>query len=497
MPSPTPLPPHFTWGFATAAYQIEGAVDEDGRGQSIWDTFCHLEPSRTKDANGDVACDHYHRYEEDFDLLTRYGAKEYRFSISWSRIIPLGGREDPVNEAGVAFYNKLIDSLLARGITPWVTLYHWDLPQALQDRYGGWLNVEESQRDFERYARVCYERFGDRVKNWITLNEPWIVSIFGYATGGNAPGRSSINPQSTEGDTATEPWIVGKALIMSHARAAALYNREFRSVQKGKIGISLNGDYYEPWNAEDERDHAAAERRMEFHIGWFANPVFLVRDYPACMREQLGDRLPEFSPSDFALLREAESDFYGMNYYTSQFARHRDQPVSETDYIGNVDELQENSEGTPVGEPSGIHWLRSCPDKFRKHLTRVYRLYGKPIFITENGCPCPGEDQMICDESVNDMYRIRYFEDHLEAVGLSVNQDGADIRGYFAWSLLDNLEWSDGYGPRFGVTFTDYQTLKRTPKKSALLLKRIFEERMGISAKGQTVPGPEVLRAEL
>lgn len=150
MPSPAPLPPHFTWGFATAAYQIEGAVDEDGRGKSIWDTFCHLEPSRTKGANGDVACDHYHRYEEDFDLLARYGAKEYRFSISWSRIIPLGGREDPVNEAGVAFYNKLIDSLLARGITPWVTLYHWDLPQTLHDRYGGWLNVEESQRDFER-----------------------------------------------------------------------------------------------------------------------------------------------------------------------------------------------------------------------------------------------------------------------------------------------------------------------------------------------------------
>lgn len=177
-PMPSALPSDFEWGFATAAYQIEGAVAEDGRGTSIWDTFCHLEPSRTKGANGDVACDHYHRYEEDLELLTKYGAKAYRFSISWSRIIPLGGRDDPVNEAGIDFYNRLIDALVRRGITPWVTLYHWDLPQALHDRYGGWLDVEESQRDFERYARVCFERFGDRVQDWITLNEPWIQSIF-------------------------------------------------------------------------------------------------------------------------------------------------------------------------------------------------------------------------------------------------------------------------------------------------------------------------------
>ncbi len=178
MSSQASLPADFEWGFATASYQIEGAVDVDGRGKSIWDTFCHLQPTRTKGANGDVACDHYHRYEEDFDLLSRYGAKAYRFSISWSRIIPLGGREDPICEKGVAFYNRLIDSLLARGIVPWVTLYHWDLPQGLHDRYGGWLNVQESQLDFEHYARLCYTAFGDRVKNWITLNEPWIVSIF-------------------------------------------------------------------------------------------------------------------------------------------------------------------------------------------------------------------------------------------------------------------------------------------------------------------------------
>lgn len=246
---------------------------------------------------------------------------------------------------------------------------------------------------------------------------------------------------------------------MSHARAVALYNREFQSNQRGRIGISLNGDYYEPWDAEDERDHEAAERRMEFHIGWFANPMWyvpcpsimswkevfanyinsLAQDYPKCMREQLGERLPQFTEAEFALLREAEMDFYGMNYYTSQFARHRDETPSATDCLGNVEEFQENKDGLSVGEPSGVHWLRSTPGLFRKHLTRVYRKYGKPIYVTENGCPCPGEDKMTVKEAVNDTYRIRYFQDHLDAVSLARNEDGSDIKGYFAWSLMDNL----------------------------------------------------------
>ncbi|EGX91138.1 beta-glucosidase, putative [Cordyceps militaris CM01] len=466
------LPSDFEWGFATAAYQIEGAVNEGGRGKCIWDTFCHLEPSRTKNAHGDVACDHYHRFEDDFDLLSKYGAGAYRFSIAWSRIIPLGGRNDAVNEQGIDFYNRLIDSLLRRGIKPWVTLYHWDLPQALHDRYGGWLNVEEVQKDFERYSRLYMSVIisGTRGKK-----EKLMVRQ-GYATGGNAPGRSSTNPQCTEGDTAREPWIVGKALIMSHARAVVAYNQDFRQRQRGTIGISLNGDYYEPWDAASSQDTEAAERRMEFHIGWFANPIFLAKDYPDSMRKQLGNRLPAFSEEDFATLAAAETDFYGMNYYTSQFARHRAQEAPETDVLGNVQELQSNKQGESVGAESGVHWLRSCPDLFRKHLTRVYRLYKKPIYITENGCPCPGEDQMTKEESVNDPFRLQYFKDHLDAIGKS-RQDGAVISGYFAWSLMDNLEWSDGFGPRFGVTYTDYETLERTPKKSALLLQELIAER--------------------
>lgn len=195
------------------------------------------------------------------------------------------------------------------------------------------------------------------------------------------------------------------------------------------------------------------------------------------MRDQLRDRLPTFSSDEMALLQSAECDFYGMNYYTGQFARHRDSPAPDTDYIGNLDELQSNKAGEEVGSESGIHWLRSCPNLFRKHLSRVYKLYRKPIVITENGCPCPGEDKMTREESVQDDYRIKYFEDHLDAVGKAINDDGAVVEGYFAWSLMDNLEWSDGYGVRFGVTYTDYEILERTPKRSALLLRQLVDQR--------------------
>ncbi|ENH75636.1 Beta-glucosidase 1B [Fusarium oxysporum f. sp. cubense race 1] len=439
--APKGLPSDFEWGFATASYQIEGGVRDGRRGPSIWDTFTHLEPSRTNGDNGDIAC----------------------------------GRRDPVNEEGITFYNKIIDGLITRGITPWITLYHWDLPLALQNRYGGWLDIE-SQLDFEHYAKLCYSRFGDRVRNWITFNEPWVVSIKGFSLGCFAPGRSSTNPDCDAGDSGREPWIVGHNLILAHARAARLYNKEFKSKKAGRIGISLSGDYFEPWDATDPRDQEAAERRMEFWYGWFANPTMIAQDYTPVMREQLGSRLPAFTEDDFALLREADIDFCGMNYYTAQFARHRTAPPPDTDFQGNVDELPVNKEGIPIGELSGSDWLRSSPKSFRKHLVRIYRKYGKPICVTENGCPCPGEEKMSKEESVDDEFRQRYFRDHLDALVVAIH-DGAKVWGYFGWSLMDNLEWSDGYGIRFGVTFTDYDTLERTPKKSGLMIKDMINER--------------------
>ncbi|KAG5648404.1 hypothetical protein DXG03_004978 [Asterophora parasitica] len=233
------LPADFLWGFATAAFQIEGSTSTDGRGPSIWDGFSRI-PGKTLDGrNGDVATDSYRLLHSDLDLLEQYGIKAYRFSISWSRVIPNGGRDDPVNEKGVRWYNELIDGLLARGITPFVTLYHWDLPQALHDRYGGWLNKEEIVKDYTNYAKVCFEAFGDRVQHWLTINEPWCVAILGYGRGVFAPGRSSDRERSEGGDSATEPWVVGHSLILAHAYAVKLYREQFKSAQGGHIGITI------------------------------------------------------------------------------------------------------------------------------------------------------------------------------------------------------------------------------------------------------------------
>ncbi|OJT04041.1 Beta-glucosidase 1B [Trametes pubescens] len=249
--SPNKLPSDFLWGFATASFQIEGSTDVDGRGKSIWDDFSKL-PGKTLDGrDGDVATDSYQRWKEDLDLLVEYGVNSYRFSIAWSRIIPLGGRNDPINEAGIQFYSNLIDALLERGIVPFVTLYHWDLPQALYERYGGWLS-KEIVEDYVHYARVCFERFGDRVKYWLTMNEPWCISILGHGRGVFAPGRSSDRMRSPEGDSSTEPWIAGHNVILSHAYASKLYREEFKAAQGGTIGITLNGDWALPYDDSPE-----------------------------------------------------------------------------------------------------------------------------------------------------------------------------------------------------------------------------------------------------
>jgi beta-glucosidase len=431
------LPATFQWGAATAAYQVEGAVNADGRGQTIWDEFSHLEPSRTNGESGDVACDHYNRMKDDVALLKSYGVDCYRFSICWSRIIPLGGRNDAVNPTGIKFYNDLINCLLTQGIQPVVTLYHWDLPLALQKRYGGMLNTDEFQADFMHYARLCFQHFGDRVKQWITFNEPFIISIYGFHSGVLAPGHSTPNGN----DSSTEPFRVAHSIIIAHAAAVELYIREFYPVQRASISIVLNGDFYEPYDAHNAADVAAAQRRIEFYIGWFADPVYLGSDYPACMREQLGSRLPTFSPTEQDLLKRTAqfNTFYGMNHYTSQFARAKTTDPSAEDYAGNVEELPYNSEGKEIGPVSGVSWLRVTPVQFRKLLNWIWNRYGRTIFVTENGCPCPGEHDMGVDQAVDDHFRVRYFGLYLDAISRAISDDGVDVGGYYAWSLMDNF----------------------------------------------------------
>ncbi|KAG8914766.1 Beta-glucosidase 1B [Tulasnella sp. 408] len=476
------LPKDFLAGFATAAFQIEGSTDKGGRGPSIWDGFSRI-PGKTLDGgNGDVATDSYRLWREDIALLKKYGVRAYRFSLSWSRIIPLGGRNDPVNPEGIKFYSDFIDGLLEAKITPFVTLYHWDLPQALHDRYGGWLNKEEITKDFANYAKVCFQHFGDRVKHWLTLNEPWCVAVLGYGRGVFAPGRSSdrvrspdpVNPEAvhpllrTGGNSKTEPYIVAHSLLISHAHAVKIYREEFKPFQKGQIGITLNGDYYMPYD-DDPANATAGQRALDFHIGWYADPVYLGH-YPEYMKEVLGDRLPTFTPEEIALVH-GSSDFYGMNTYTTCLAKNG----GDDEFQGNTIYTFTRPDGTDLGCQAQCGWLQAYAPGFRDLLNYLYKRYKLPIYVTENGFACKGENDLTAEEAVNDVDRINYFKGNTKAL-LDAISDGVDIRSYFPWSFLDNFEWADGYGTRFGVTYVNYKTQERTPKKSAAFLMKFFKD---------------------
>ncbi|KAF4914267.1 Beta-glucosidase 1B [Colletotrichum viniferum] len=472
------LPPDFTWGFATAAAQVEGAWDKDGKGESIWDKFAHT-PGKVKDGStGDDAVRSYDLYKTDVALMKRYGVSGYRFSLSWSRIIPLGGKDDPVNEAGIAYYNRLIDELLANGITPFVTLFHWDTPQVLEDRYGGMLDKDRYTPDFVRYARVCFGRFGDRVKNWITYNEPGVYTLAGYAAGVHAPARSSFRELNDEGDSSTEPFIVAHTELVSHAYAADMYKKEFQLSQQGTIMITLHGNWSEPWDASDPLDIEAAERAREFEIAWFADPLYKTGDYPASMRAQLGDRLPRFTPEESKLVL-GSSEVYGMNSYSAFYVRHRDGPADINDHKGNIEQFDENKQGVPRGPMSDTYWLRTTPWGWAKLLRWIWNRYGVPIYITENGTTAQGEHDWKPkgpDDVLEDPFRIDFFKSYLTEVA-KASQEGVVIKSYFGWTFTDNWEWAAGFSDRFGATWIDFESPEKTryPKRSALFLGEFFK----------------------
>ncbi|KAF9531231.1 glycoside hydrolase family 1 protein [Crepidotus variabilis] len=475
------LPKDFLWGFATAAFQIEGSTDVDDRGKSIWDDFSRL-PGKTADGrNGDVATDSYRLWKEDLALLKQYGVKSYRFSISWSRIIPLGGRNDPVNPKGIEYYNGFINGLLENGIIPFLTLYHWDLPQALHDRYGGWLNKDEVVKDYTNYAKVCFEAFGDRVKHWLTINEPWCVAILGYGRGVFAPGRSSDRQRSPEGNSSTEPWIVGHHIILAHAHAVKVYREQFKPTQKGQIGITLNGDWAMPYDDTPENIDAA-QHALDFAIGWYADSVHL-GFYPPYMREVLGDRMPDFTPEEWEIVK-GSSDFYGMNTYTTNLCR----AGGDDEFQGNVDYTFTRPDETQLGPQAQSPWLQDYPQGFRALLNYIYKRYKLPILVTENGFSVKGESDIPIDEAVKDDARVHYFQGTTEAMLSAIHEDGVDVQAYFPWSLLDNFEWADGYITRFGVTYVDYETQKRYPKDSAKFLIEWFKEHETIPTAIEQLP---------
>ena len=425
------FPDGFLWGTATAAYQIEGAHDADGRAPSIWDTFSHTPGKVRAGDTGDVACDHYHRFRDDVALMAELGLNAYRFSISWPRVIP-GGTGAP-NAAGLAFYDQLVDALLARGITPFVTLYHWDLPQALQDR-GGWGNRAIADW-FGEYAALMGRTLGDRVKHWITFNEPFAFIVIGHAFGIHAPGL-------------TDPPLAFQAshhMNLAHGDAV----RALRAtVPNALIGITQVSMPCYPASAS-EADVAAARRYDGFLNRWYWEPP-LRGEYPADILERLGPLTPQQEAGDAARMSPA-IDFFGHNSYTRAVVR--DDPGSALTGAAVVD----------TGNPATAMGWEIYPDHLYDALTRITRDYGRPaIYITENGACF---DDVVRGGAVDDPQRTEYLREHLAACHRAI-ADGVDLRGYFCWSLLDNFEWSFGYAKRFGIVHVDFATQQRIIKSS-------------------------------
>ncbi|KAI4374608.1 hypothetical protein MLD38_012587 [Melastoma candidum] len=459
------FPPDFVFGVATSATQIEGAALEDGKGPSIWDHFASL-PGKIRDqSNPSVAIDSYHRYKDDLKALRDLGVNAYRFSFSWSRILPNGTISGGINQLGIDYYNNLINELVESGIKPFVTLMHNDSPQALQDKYGGFLN-QSIVADFKDYAELCFKTFGDRVKNWITINEPLVTAQFGHEIGFAAPGRCSP-PRCSAGNSSTEPYIVSHYHLLAHAAAVKLYREKFQKGQGGEIGISLVGKFAEPYS-ENVEDKDAATRTIEFGLGWFVNPL-VYGEYPEIMKTMVKDRLPCFTTEEKALLT-GSFDFIGINYYTATYAKNAPSAgVKEPSYStdSSADSTVERN-GVLIGpKAAGIPWLYSYPDGLHKILEYITTKYNRPkLYITENGITEESVKGRPLEVALNDPHRIDCLKQHLNQVLIAM-KNGVNIRGYIHWSLADNWEWDSGFGPRFGLYYTNHENLNRIPKKSA------------------------------
>jgi beta-glucosidase len=437
---PNRFPDDFVWGAATAAYQIEGAANEDGRGESIWDRFSHTPGKTVNGDTGDVACDHYHRWRDDIQLMRELGLQAYRFSVAWPRVLPEGrGR---INEAGLTFYDRLVDGLLEAGITPWVTLYHWDLPQVLQDA-GGWPNRATADA-FAEYTDVVTRRLGDRVKHWITLNEPWCSSFLSYHIGEHAPGHKDFD----------EALAAVHTLLFAHGKSAPIIRSNSSGAQ---VGITLNLSQVYP-ASDSAADHAAARRYDGYFNRWFLDPLY-GRGYPQDMLELYGDRVPQTEAADFDMIA-APTDFLGLNYTPTFIQDAPDAPVLRTASVRRE------------GEYTAMDWL-VYPQGLYDQLLRVPRDYPvNALYITENGAAYadqpPGDDGR-----VHDPERTNYYRQHLQAAHRAI-VDGSPLKGYFAWSLMDNFEWAWGYTRRFGITYVDYATQQRTIKDSGRWYKEVI-----------------------
>ncbi|KAK7243695.1 hypothetical protein RIF29_38505 [Crotalaria pallida] len=466
------FPSGFLFGVGSSAYQSEGAWNIDGKGPSIWDAYTKHHPERIRDhGNGDVAVDFYHRYKADIKVVKEMGLDSFRFSISWSRIFPKG--KGAVNTLGVKFYNNLINEILLNGLTPFVTLFHWDLPQALEEEYGGFLSPKVVE-DFHNYADFCFKTFGDRVKHWVTLNEPYIFSINGYSGGALAPGRcSKYVGNCTAGNSATEPYIVAHHLLLAHAAVVTLYKTRYQAQQKGKIGITIVTHYFEP-KSNNDVDHKAANRALDFMFGWFAHPI-TYGDYPQSMRSSVGYRLPKFTQAESKSLK-GSYDFIAVNYYTSNFVENAAPTTTNKTFFTDMQAtLSTERNGLPIGTPTAMSWLFIYPKGIHQLMKYIKNTYNNPpIYITENGFADARNDSIPINEARKDSMRIKYHDAHLKSL-LQAIKDGVNLKGYYAWSFSDSFEWDSGYSVRFGLIYIDYKNnLRRYPKYSAFWLKKFL-----------------------
>ncbi len=450
------FPKQFTWGVASAAYQIEGATSTDGRGSSIWDDFCNT-PGKVFDGHtGEIACDSYNRYQEDIDLISDLGAGGYRFSISWSRLFPDGTGEP--NEAGFAYYDKLIDGLLAKGIEPWITLYHWDLPSALY-KQGGWLNPE-SPEWFARYTKAVVERYSDRVTHWFTLNEPQIFLGLGMNEGTHAPGDKLSRK---------EVLLATHHALLAHGRSVQVIREHAKKAPV--VGFAPVGCLHTPATESAEDIEAARQatfgidpKGWTYNYSWYCDPVMLGH-YPEVGLELYGKDVPDWSERDLEIMHQP-LDMFGVNIYSAGIVKAGDDGKPE---------LLKSERGYPTTmfrwtiNPSSLYWGP-------KFLQERYKL---PVVITENGLASMDWEHL--DGKVHDEGRIDFLTRYLAQLRRACN-DGVDVRGYFQWSILDNFEWAEGYALRFGLVYMDYQKMRRIPKESYFWYSKVIE------SNGGTIP---------
>ncbi|KAG8379155.1 hypothetical protein BUALT_Bualt07G0058800 [Buddleja alternifolia] len=480
------FPEGFIFGTGTSSYQVEGAAAVGGM---ILDG-----------SNGNVAADMYHRFKEDIKAMKAMGFDSYRFSISWPRILPGGRCSAGVNREAIDYYNELIDTIIANGMQPSVTLFHWDLPHCLEKEYDGFLS-KEVVKDFCEYAEVCFWEFGDRVKWWTTLNEPWTVAVHGYVSGTFPPSKPSCPPEKIltnlpahrciqdptriaktarsysenkddpRTNLAKDTYTVSRNLILCHAAAVRLYRTRFQAFQEGQIGIVLNSHWYVPLDEKSQEDIAAARRAVDFMLGWYLDPILNGR-YPESMISHVPpENLASFTPEEWDMVK-GSTDYVGLNYYTTNYVSHDPNPPEEEGYHEDKKvKYHTERDGVSIGEPSGSTWLTIVPWGIYEHLVFLKNTYPNipPIYITENGVSDEHNPDQTALQACRDNRRVRYHQDHLANILQAMVKNQVDVRGYFAWSWCDNFEWAEGYMSRFGITYLDFMNNQtRYPKDSAI-----------------------------